>query len=82
VDGVAGVGRAVALQGVDGAAADAVAVINATSLGLNGGPGPVVPWRRLAPGAVAMDMVYKPLRTVFLEEAAAHGLRTVDGLEM
>jgi shikimate dehydrogenase len=29
-----------------------------------------------------MDMVYKPLRTAFLEGAARAGLRTVDGLEM
>jgi shikimate dehydrogenase len=29
-----------------------------------------------------MDMVYKPLRTQFLVEAEARGLRTVDGLEM
>ena len=29
-----------------------------------------------------MDMVYKPLDTEWLQEARAHGLRTVDGLEM
>jgi shikimate dehydrogenase len=29
-----------------------------------------------------MDMVYKPLRTEFLDRAQARGLRTVDGLEM
>jgi shikimate dehydrogenase len=56
--------------------------INATSLGLNGGPGPDIPWRLLAPGAVAMDMVYKPLDTEWLKDARAHGLKTVDGLEM
>jgi shikimate dehydrogenase len=77
-----GDGRAHAYGRVDLAAEDAVAAINATSLGLNGGPGPDVPWRRMRPGAAAMDMVYKPLRTAFLEEAAAHGLATVDGLEM
>ena len=57
-------------------------VINATSLGLNGGPGPDTPWRLAAPGAVAMDMVYKPLDTAWMQEARVYGLRTVDGLEM
>jgi shikimate dehydrogenase len=57
-------------------------VINATSLGLGGGPGPDTPWRRMRPEAVAMDMVYRPLDTAWLQEARAHGLRTVDGLEM
>jgi shikimate dehydrogenase len=57
-------------------------VINATSLGLNGGPGPDTPWRLTAPGAVAMDMVYKPLDTTWMQEARIYGLRTVDGLEM
>jgi shikimate dehydrogenase len=63
---------------VDGAGC----VINATSLGLGGGPGPDTPWRRMRPAAVAMDMVYKPLDTAWLQEARAHGLVTVDGLEM
>jgi len=66
----------------DLAVAGAGLVINATSLGLNGGPGPDTPWRLAAPGAVAMDMVYKPLDTEWMQEARAHGLRTVDGLEM
>lgn len=64
-------------QALDGAAL----VVNATSLGLGGGQGPDVPLER-APGAVVMDMVYKPLRTAFLERAAALGHPTVDGLEM
>lgn len=56
-------------------------IVNATSLGLNGGPGPDVDLAA-SPGAVVMDMVYKPLRTEFLERAAAAGHATVDGLEM
>lgn len=65
------------------AALDGAAVlINATSLGLGGGPGPVTPWDRLAAGAVVMDMVYRPLRTQFLLDAQARGLTAVDGLEM
>ena len=66
----------------DEAVADAGLVINATSLGLNEGPGPDTPWRLAARGAVAMDMVYKPLDTAWMQEARTHGLRTVDGLEM
>ena len=63
---------------LDGAAC----VINATSLGLGGGAGPDTSWRLVRPGAVAMDMVYKPLDTEWLQAARAHGLITVDGLEM
>lgn len=58
------------------------AVINATSLGLNGGEGPPVDWTRVRSDGVVMDMVYKPLRTAFLRHAEASGRRTVDGLEM
>jgi shikimate dehydrogenase len=61
---------------------DCACVINATSLGLGGGAGPETPWRRIRADAVAMDMVYKPLDTPWLQEARAHGLVTVDGLEM
>ena len=60
----------------------AALVINATTLGLGGGPGPEVKLDRLAPGAVAFDMVYRPLRTEFLDRAAGAGLVTVDGLAM
>ncbi|MDB5459569.1 MAG: shikimate dehydrogenase [Caulobacteraceae bacterium] len=61
---------------------DAAVIVNATSLGLGGGAGPPLPWDRAPAEAVVMDMVYKPLRTQFLIEAEARGLRTVDGLEM
>jgi shikimate dehydrogenase len=57
-------------------------VVNATSLGLGGGPGPPVDLSRLGPGAVVMDMVYKPLETGLLADARSRGLRSVDGLEM
>jgi shikimate dehydrogenase len=71
-----------AFERADPALEDAGCVINATSLGLGGGSGPDTPWRRMRSGAVAMDMVYKPLDTAWLQEARAHGLVTVDGLEM
>lgn len=77
-----GSGSVRAFERADLAAVDATAAINATSLGLGGGPGPDVPWRLMREGAVAMDMVYRPLDTEFLLEARAHGLSTVDGLEM
>jgi shikimate dehydrogenase len=62
--------------------ADAGLIINATSLGLGGGDGPVAPLESTPAEAVVMDMVYKPLRTEFLQRAEALGRRTVDGLEM
>jgi shikimate dehydrogenase len=77
-----GSGRVRAFERADLAMTETACVINATSLGLGGGAGPDTAWRLARPGAVAMDMVYKPLRTQWLEEAAAHGLKTVDGLEM
>lgn len=58
------------------ALAEANAVINAT---------PATPSAPLdpAPGAaVVMDMVYRPLATVFLRRSAERGLGTVDGLAM
>jgi len=58
------------------------AVINATPLG-RGGDAPLdLALEGLAPGAAAMDMVYRPLRTRFLVEAERRGLHTVDGLAM
>ena len=77
-----GSGSVTALARSDLAVTGAACIINATSLGLGGGPGPDTPWRLARPGCVAMDMVYKPLRTAWLQEAEAHGLITVDGLEM
>ena len=61
---------------------DAALIVNATMLGLGGGPSPDAPFERTRAAAVVMDMVYKPLRTGFLERAAAAGRVTVDGLAM
>jgi shikimate dehydrogenase len=60
----------------------AATVINTTSLGMEGKPDFRVPLDGLSPGAVVNDLVYTPLRTKFLEEAAAAGCVTVDGLGM
>ncbi len=66
----------------EAALAGANLIVNATSLGLGGGPGPDVDLTLAPETAVVLDMVYKPLRTAFLTRAAGLGLRTVDGLEM
>jgi shikimate dehydrogenase len=57
-------------------------VINASAAGLEGAEGPALPLDRLPPGAVVMDMVYKPLQTPLLRQAQGLGLDTVDGLAM
>jgi shikimate dehydrogenase len=57
-------------------------IVNATTLGLGGGFGPAAALSSARRGAVAMDMVYRPLRTEFLDRAAKAGLTTVDGLAM
>ncbi len=61
---------------------DAVTVVNTTSLGMEGKPEFRIPLDALSPKAVVNDLVYTPLRTKFLEEAAAIGCVTVDGLGM
>ncbi len=63
---------------LDGAAT----VVNTTSLGMQGKPDFRVPLDALSPKAVVTDLVYAPLRTRLLEEAAAIGCITVDGLGM
>ena len=65
-----------------GAFTDATLIVNATTLGLGGGAGPAAAFQVARPGAVALDMVYRPLRTEFLDRAAKAGLVTVDGLAM
>ncbi len=61
---------------------DATTVVNTSSLGMEGKPEFRVPLDALSPAAVVSDLVYTPLRTHFLEEAAAIGCTTVDGLGM
>ena len=69
-------------EGDAAALADAGLIINATSLGLGGGPGPEAALQAAPPTAVVMDMVYRPLTTEFLRRAEALGMTTVDGLDM
>lgn len=56
--------------------AEADLVINALSVQ------PAIDLSVLKPGAVVMDMTYKPVVTPFLSAARARGLTTVDGLAM
>jgi shikimate dehydrogenase len=74
--------RVVAAPDAVGVLEHSRAVINATPLGLHGAPGPEAPMQALRADCVVMDMIYRPIRTGFLEAAAARGLRTVDGLAM
>lgn len=67
---------------VDAALAGVSIVINATPLGLGEVSLQTLPFERLDAKCVVMDMVYRPLRTSFLEQASQRGLRTVDGLWM
>jgi shikimate dehydrogenase len=62
--------------------ADAATVVNTTSLGMVGKAEFRVPLKELSPKAVVCDIVYTPLQTKLLEEAAEIGCRTVDGLGM
>ena len=61
---------------------DATTVVNTTALGMVGKPEFRVPLDALSPRAVVTDLVYAPLRTRFLDHAAAIGCTTVDGLGM
>ena len=75
-------GRVRVLDQPDAALDGAAALINASSAGLGPDAPPPPDFSAAPAGAVAMDMTYKPLRTPFLEAAAARGLATVDGLDM
>ena len=61
---------------------DATTVVNTTALGMVGKPEFRVPLDGLSPRAVVTDLVYVPLHTQFLEQAALMGCTTVDGLGM
>ena len=61
---------------------EAVLTVNTTSLGMIGKPELRVPLDGLRKGTIATDLVYAPLQTNFLREAAAQGCTTVDGLGM
>lgn len=57
-------------------------LINATSMGMHGENPVPVDLSAYYPDTIVFDMVYSPLETSLLAQAVAHGLRTIDGLEM
>src|SRR5262249_45670930 len=58
-------------------------LINATPVGSGKSADDTpLPGERHRAGTIVMDMVYDPLETRFLREAAAAGCRTIDGLQM
>jgi len=57
-------------------------LVNTTSLGMKGQPPLLLDLSRLAASAVVTDIVYTPLRTKLLEDAAARGNTVVEGLGM
>ena len=61
---------------------DVALLINTTPLGMKGQPPLGFDVSLLPPGIVVNDIVYNPLETVLLRDAAARGLKTVDGLGM
>lgn len=66
-----------------GAALEGAALaVNATALGMEGGPPFDLDLSALAPGVLATDLIYAPLRTPFLIAAEAQGACVVDGLGM
>lgn len=60
----------------------AMTVVNTSSLGMEGNPPLAVSLESLSPAATVTDIVYTPLRTEFLDNAAEIGCLTVDGLGM
>jgi shikimate dehydrogenase len=57
-------------------------LVNATSLGLEGGAPLEIDLDPLSPGALVTDIVYAPLETPLLREAKSKGHVVVDGLGM
>ena len=61
---------------------DTALLVNTTSLGMKGQPALEIDLARLNPKAVVTDIVYTPLRTQLLIDAAARGNAVVEGLGM
>jgi len=62
--------------------ADAMLLVNTTTLGMRGQPDLPLDLERLPADAVVADLVYVPAVTMLLHAAKARGLRTADGLGM
>ncbi|MBN1287094.1 MAG: shikimate dehydrogenase [Anaerolineae bacterium] len=59
-------------------------IVNTTSVGMwpDAGTSPWPDGLKIPPETVVYDLVYKPLRTRFLEQAESCGARTIDGIGM
>jgi 3-dehydroquinate dehydratase / shikimate dehydrogenase len=84
-------GRAAEVAGALGCASGALAdagrytweiLVNATPVGSGSSDLSPLSAELHRPGTVVLDMVYDPLETRFLREAANAGCRTIDGLQM
>ncbi|MBW3616661.1 MAG: shikimate dehydrogenase [Proteobacteria bacterium] len=69
-------------EDVDAALTGADLLVNATTLGRDGGEPLDQSLQALPAEAVVMDMVYRPLQTPLLARAEASGRKPVDGLSM
>jgi shikimate dehydrogenase len=64
------------------AARDAALAVNSTSAGMGGNPPLEIDLAVLPKSAAVCDIVYNPLETQLLNDAAARGHQTIDGLGM
>jgi shikimate dehydrogenase len=62
--------------------ADAALLVNTTSLGMTGQPPLDIDLAKLSDKTVVTDIVYSPMRTALLNDAAARGNTVVEGLGM
>ena len=71
-----------ALQTWPQVAGEAALLLNSTSAGMKGNDPLALDLSALPPNAVVCDIVYNPLQTQLLKDAAARGHQTIDGLGM
>jgi len=71
-----------ALEDWKAVAASAALLVNSTSAGMGANPPLEIDLSLLPVSAAVCDIVYNPLETKLLKDAAARGHRTVDGLGM
>lgn len=70
------------LEGMTEHLSDADFLVNTTSMGMDGADVAMLPMDAMKATALVTDIVYVPLMTPILRQAADRGLRTVDGLGM
>lgn len=77
-----GIGLSGEVQPLDAQIGSADLLVNASSLGMTGQPRLNVDLSALPTTAIVYDIVYAPLQTDLLQQAAHRGLRVIDGLHM